>query len=83
MRLMSKIMQWIQPAVQLKPHCSLYYKNEKIRSCKNMEEAERHIKQIYTTVCQKFFNKNVSAQQTSEPAQWSDFRDDFKVKQDN
>lgn len=80
MRLISKIVQWIRPVVDLKPQCSLYFKNEKIRSCKNSDEAEHHIKQIYNTVSLKSPNNPVDFQKKQD---WSNFRENFKVDQDN
>jgi hypothetical protein len=82
MLLLTQISQWVKSVVQMKPQCSLYYKNEKIRSCKNLQEAEQHIKQIYNTVSQKVSTNQIQVQ-IDNPKTWNKFRNSFKVDQDN
>lgn len=74
---------WIRSIVQVKYHCIVYYKNEKICSCKNYGQAENHIKQMYDSVANNSNSveqlHNIENLHTTETNCWKRFRNNFKI----
>lgn len=74
---------WVCTVIKCKNNCSVYYKNEKIFSCKNCEIAEKHIKRIYDSVSHRLFSSdyshNLNSVSSEEKNDWRKFRNSFKV----
>lgn len=84
--LYSRLKGWVHTVVQYKPTCNVYYKNEKIFSCKSCNEAEQHIKRMYRTVSNDTFEiKKEHKDKISHPEElscWKKFRSSFKISND-
>ena len=85
--LLYRLQNWVRTAAQFKNNCNVYYKNEKIFSCKNCTEAEQHIKRMYNTVASRLStiddSHNNDALHTEETTNWKKFRNSFKIDSGN
>lgn len=72
---------WMRKAVNPKHHCSVYYENERIFSCKNYTEAEQHIKRMYNIARKQDSMQEYDNKENANC--WKKFRNRFKIAVDN
>jgi hypothetical protein len=80
--LCNRLKDWIHTILKYNPNCNIYFKNEKIFSCGNCNQAEQHIKRMFQTVS-GISTETSSHKETilhpEETTCWKKFRSNFKI----
>jgi hypothetical protein len=70
-------------SVAQKKNYSIYFKDEKICSCRDWFQAEKHIKKMYAAVANQSSNTeeihNLNLSNTIDTNCWKKFRNNFKI----